>query len=136
MRHQSFGMLKPDCIQRGLEEKAFSFVENQELRIIVIKKKLLTIEEVYRIYGRCSDKPFFGGLVSFMLSGPVVGYLVGGKDAIEQLNNIVGFTDPRLADPMSIRGALGESIRRNISHSSSDLSSFKCEATIFFPGLE
>jgi nucleoside-diphosphate kinase len=92
----------------------------------------LSDDQIEAVYGWCRANSYFQGLCDFLKSGPVVAYLVRGDQAIDRLNQLVGATDPAIALPNSIRGRFGESIRRNISHSTLNRESCLREAQALF----
>lgn len=132
----SLGIMKPDCIERGLIDKVFSMIRDSELKIIAKKILYLKQSDVDIIYKRCQHKEFYKDMSSFLLSGNVCVYVVEGDNAINRLNVLVGETNPKLADIKTIRGELGESIRRNITHSSMNEESFWKELNVFFTPKE
>ena len=115
----SFGLLKPDCLERGLVEQAFGLIEKQGLRIVFQKKHRLSIQDVFFLYQRCIGKEFFGIMTDFLTSNDSLLYVVVSETEIDVpklLNHIVGETNPTKAEPNTLR-SLGESICRNIAHS-------------------
>jgi nucleoside-diphosphate kinase len=125
-------MLKPDCVERGLSEDVFKLLELYGFKIIIKKRLRLTQSKIDILYDRCRDKDFYPGMLSFLLSGDVIVYIVECQNAINRLNEIVGDTNPENASPNSIRGKYGQSVRRNITHSSMNEESFWKELHIFF----
>ena len=129
----SFGVLKPDCIERGLVQTAFRLMSGRGLEVVYHKQQRLNRKDAEFLYARCRQSSFFPDLVEFMTSGDVVIYVVeslNGGDAIRTLNSVVGHTDPTQAKPGTIRG-LGESVRRNLSHSTIDTRTFTREVQYF-----
>ncbi|MDP2598496.1 MAG: nucleoside-diphosphate kinase [Candidatus Liptonbacteria bacterium] len=125
----SLGILKPDCVSRGLEDEALRLVKASGLKIVFRKRIRLSVRQVGVIYDRCREKLFFSALVSHMTSGDSILFVVVGEDAVKRLNKVVGNTDPKLAKERTLR-QLGESISRNIAHSSMDAESFEKEVEI------
>lgn len=117
----SFGVLKPDCVQRGLVEQAFALIAQRGLRIVLRKKVILSRIDVIFLYGHLSKKDFFSGLVDFMTSTEVVIFVVKSQDfdAVRELNSVTGHTNPSQAKPGTLR-SMGNDVCHNISHSSSD----------------
>ena len=130
----SFGLLKPDCLERNLVEKAFRLVELRGLQIIYSRQTRLNKEDVDFLYSRCRQNDFFENLINFMISGDIIVYLVKSandkEDAIRILNSVTGFTDPVMAKSDTLRG-LGENVRRNIAHSVADKKAFWSEVGYF-----
>ena len=130
----SLSILKPDCLERGMVEVVRSIIERDGFAIILEKKLRLKQEDVVFIYEQCRYSDFFEGLTEFMLSGDVVVLVVrcnNDVDAVKKLNRLVGHTDPKLARVGTIR-YLGESVRRNLAHSSADESAFRRELKRLF----
>lgn len=130
----SFGLLKPDCVERGLVEKAFTLIRSSGLKIVYLRQIKLTRKDVEFLYSRCLQSTFFENLVNFMTSGDVIIYLVKSDnkkdDAIRILNSVTGFTDPSRAKSKTLRG-LGENVCRNIAHSTADEETFWSEVRYF-----
>ena len=129
---QTFIMVKPDGVRRGLigdilkriEEKGYAFKE----------MKMFTIDEdlAQRHYAEHADKPFFGELVSFITSGPVVATVVEGPDAVAGMRELMGATNPADAAPGTIRADLAESLSNNVVHGSDSPESAAREIDLFF----
>lgn len=117
----SFGVLKPDCVQRGLVERAFALITERGLRVILRKKIIFSRTDVAFLYRRLIEKDFFPRLADFMTSAEIIVFVVQSENsnAIHELNSVTGHTDPAQAKPKTLR-RMGENICRNISHSSSD----------------
>jgi len=128
----SLGIMKPDCVKRKLINRVLFMVRQVGLKILTIKMLSLTQDDIDIVYGRCKYKEFYRDMSAFLLSGNVCVYVVKGENAINKLNMLVGQTDPKLANPGTIRGELGESLRRNITHSSMNKESFWRELNVFF----
>ena len=128
----SLGIMKPDCVERKLIDRVLSMIRRAGLKVVVVKMLSLTQDDIDIVYSRCKYKEFYSDMSAFLLSGDVCVYVIKGKNAINKLNMLVGETDPKLASPSTIRGELGESLRRNITHSSMNEESFWREIEIFF----
>ncbi len=132
----SFGVLKPDCLERGLRQRAFSRIEGVGLTVVFEKKLRFSRADAEFLYDRCRSSSFFENLVRFMTSNDVVVYVVKGDGcAIETLNEVVGHTNPSLAKSGTLR-SLGESVCRNISHSTASPETLKREASYFLSTQE
>lgn len=117
MRYSS-GIIKPDGIARHLEKEIFEWMEKTGLKVILQKTLVLKKKDVKVLYEYCYGMPHYRELERFLMSGPVVFYVVSSQgDAIESLNRLVGSTDPKTSLKETIRGRYGESIARNIIHS-------------------
>lgn len=127
----SFGILKPDCLKRGIEEEAISLIECSGLRVISFKRVRLTREDVGAIWPSCREMEFYGDMVDLFLSGDCIVFLVEGEDAIKQLNDVVGHFDPEKAEVGTIRRLLGTSPMENVIHSSLDEEAYEKEKSLF-----
>lgn len=129
---QTFVMVKPDGVRRGLIGEVVRRIEAKGLALK--EMKLFTIEEdlAKEHYAEHTEKPFFGELVSFITSGPVVALVVEGPDAIVGMRQIMGATDPMEATPGSIRGDFATLIGENIVHGSDGPESAEREIKLFF----
>ena len=128
----TFVMVKPDGVKRGLVGEVIRRIEEKGYRID--EMKMFTIDEdlAKRHYAEHTEKPFFGELVSFITSGPVVAMKVTGDSAVSGLRQIMGATDPLDAVPGSIRGDYASVITENIVHGSDSLESADRELGLFF----
>lgn len=131
----SLGILKPDCLERDLVDHVFGMIKNVGLEVVVCKKLHLAVEDIYKFYYEYKYENFFDGLIQSLTCGNVIAYIVRGENAIDRLNTLVGRTDPAKATPNTIR-ELGESIRKNLVHSSEDKESFLREASLIFSDQE
>lgn len=125
-------MVKPDGVRRGLIGDVVSRIEGKGYAIK--EMKMFTIDEdlAKRHYGEHEDKPFFGELVSFITSGPVVAMVVEGRDVVAGMRELMGATNPEDAAPGTIRADLAESISFNVVHGSDSPESAKREVDLFF----
>lgn len=135
MSQQTFVMVKPDGVRRGLIGEVIGRLERKSLKIVAAK--LFTIDKALaeEHYGEHVDKPFFGELVSFITSGPVMAMCVEGDEAVTVCRTLMGATDPKKAEPGTIRGDFGLIITENIVHGSDSPESAKRELGLFFPEL-
>lgn len=134
----SFGILKPDCLSRGLTSKALDLVFARGLKLVYSRQYTMKREEVEFLYSRCRDKVFYPNLLNFMTSGDVLMFIVKseeGINAIKTLNRVTGHTDPDTAAEGTLR-SLGEDVCRNIAHSTADEISFRREAMYFLSPSE
>ena len=128
----TFVMVKPDGVARGLVGEVVSRFERKGLTLE--KMRMLTISEEMagRHYAEHSEKPFFGELVDFITSGPVVAMEWSGEDAVVVARTLMGTTNPVEASPGTIRGDFGLVITNNIVHGSDSPASAERELGIFF----
>jgi nucleoside-diphosphate kinase len=131
MEH-TFVMVKPDGVARRLVGEVISRFERKGLNLERIR--MLTIDEAMaRIhYAEHVDKPFFGELVEFITSGPVVAMEWSGESAVSVARSLMGATDPKGAAPGTIRGDFGVVVTNNIVHGSDSVASAERELSIFF----
>jgi nucleoside-diphosphate kinase len=128
----TFLMVKPDGVRRGLIGEVVSRFERKGL--VLEKARMLMIDEELagRHYAEHVEKPFFGELVAFVTSGPVLAMEWSGESAVSVARTVMGPTNPAEAPPGSIRGDYGLIITENIVHGSDSLASAERELDIFF----
>ena len=129
---KTFFMIKPDGVQRNLIGQIISRVESKGFNITKIKMMTISKELAEEHYEEHKDKPFFGDLVSFITSGPVVAMQIEGEDVVLQIRNIMGATNPNDATPGSIRGDLATELDKNVVHGSDSDESAERELELFF----
>jgi len=129
---KTFFMIKPDGVQRNLIGQIISRVEVKGFKITKIKMMTISKELAEEHYVEHKDKPFFNDLVSFITSGPVVAMQVEGEDAVLQIRNIMGATNPNESTPGSIRGDLATELDKNVVHGSDSDESAERELSLFF----
>ena len=128
-------IIKPDAVKERVIGKIISIVE-KEFAIRGICMKTLSVEEARRFYKVHEGKEFYDGLVQFMSSGPSVGVLLEGEDAIYRLRELVGSTDPKKAKTGTIRNMFGTTVRYNAVHASDSPESAEYEIPFYFPERE
>lgn len=126
----SFGLLKPDCLRRGLEKSVYNIIEANDLKIIFKKRMSLNLAVVQEFYYQWKDKDFFEGLCEYMLSGEVEAFIVEGDNAIKRLEEISGGHGATGVYKNTIRGRFATSVRENIIHATTNEKTFKREAKI------
>lgn len=126
-------ILKPDAVKRKLTGEIISRIERKNLTIHRMDMRTLDKATLEKHYEEHKDKGFYGELVEFMTSGPVVVMEVRGRDAQMAMRNIIGTTDPLTADAGTIRGDLGILFTENLIHGSDSAESATREIEIFFP---
>jgi nucleoside-diphosphate kinase len=125
-------IVKPDGVRRGLVGEVLRRVEAKGLTIDDMRWGTIPRETAEEHYGEHREKPFFGELVEFITSGPVVLAKISGEDAIECWRTLMGPTDPVQAAPGSIRGDLATMIGENVVHGSDSPESAARELKLFF----
>jgi nucleoside-diphosphate kinase len=132
MSEETFVMVKPDGVARGLVGEVIRRFERKGLRLTRIR--MLTIDEelARRHYAEHVERPFFPELLDFITVGPVVAMGWSGESAVSVARALMGATDPKKADPGTIRGDLGLAVTQNIVHGSDSLESAIRELALFF----
>jgi len=128
----TYVMVKPDGVERGLVGEVISRLERKGLRLENLRMLTITDEMAGRHYAEHTDKPFFGELVAFITSGPVVAMEWSGEGAVGVARTLMGVTNPVEAAPGTIRGDYGLIITHNIVHGSDSVDSAQRELGIFF----
>ena len=132
MIEQSLSIIKPDAVERNLENKIKSFVEKKNLKILKSKKIKITKEEAAEFYKVHQTKPFYQDLCIYLSSGPIVVMILEGEKAISKNREIMGATDPLKAEEGTLRKMYGLSISKNSVHGSDSLENAKTEIGFFF----
>ena len=133
---QTLSIIKPDAVSKGVIGKIVDRFESNGLRIAAIKKIQLDDAKAGGFYAEHKERPFFGDLVSFMTSGPVVVMVLEGEDAIITNRNLMGATNPKEAEKGTIRADFAESIDANAVHGSDSAESAAREIKYFFSDNE
>jgi nucleoside-diphosphate kinase len=128
-------LCKPDAVARGLVGEVIGRLERKGLRLLAMELRSLDEATAKRHYGEHEGKPFFGDLVTFITSGPLVAMCVEGPDAVGAVRTLMGPTNPITAPPGSIRGDFGLEIEKNLVHGSDSPTSAARELALFFPHL-
>jgi nucleoside-diphosphate kinase len=128
-------LVKPDAFARGLTGEIIARFERKGLRIAALSHMTLTVEVAERHYAEHDGKPFFGELVEFITSGPLVAMVLEGHEAVVAARQVIGATNPLEAAPGSIRGDFALEIGQNMVHGSDSNESAAREAALFFPDL-
>jgi nucleoside-diphosphate kinase len=128
-------LVKPDGVDRGLVGEVIRRIEAKGLRLAALDLRTLTADAAQTHYAEHREKPFFGDLVSFITSGPLVAMVVEGPRAIEAFRQLAGATDPVKANTGSIRGDFATEVQNNVVHGSDSPESAVREIAHFFPTL-
>jgi len=128
-------LIKPDGVRRGLAGDVLSRIERKGLRIVAMDMRVVAKDLAETHYAEHTEKPFYGSLVEFITSGPLVALVVEGPRAIEAFRALAGATDPVKAAPGTIRGDYALEVQDNIVHGSDSPDSAEREIKIFFPDL-
>ena len=136
MTERTLVLIKPDGVQRRMIGEIIGRIERKGLTIAALELKHVTDEVAAEHYAEHKDKPFFGSLLEFITSGPVVAAVLEGPRAIAAFRQLAGGTDPvEKAAPGSIRGDLGLETQFNLVHGSDSPESGAREINLWFPGL-
>ena len=129
---QTLSIIKPDAVERNLENKIKDFIERKNLKIIKSKKVKISKEEASEFYKVHQTKPFYNDLCSYLSSGPIYVMVLEGENAVLKNREIMGATDPRKAEEGTLRKLYGISIDKNSVHGSDSFENAKIEIDFFF----
>ncbi|MDY0008439.1 MAG: nucleoside-diphosphate kinase [Bdellovibrionales bacterium] len=135
-KERTLSIIKPDATRRNLTGKINAKFEEKGLRIVAQKRLQLSEAQAGKFYEVHKERPFYGELVSFMISGPVVVQVLEGDDAVAANRTIMGATNPANAEAGTIRKEFAESIEANSVHGSDSLENAKNEIAFFFSETE
>ena len=133
---RTLSIIKPDATRRNLTGKINAKFEDAGLAVVATKRLQLSKAQAEAFYAEHSHRPFFGDLVSFMISGPVVAQVLSGENAIQKNRDIMGATNPANAEAGTIRKEFAESIEANSVHGSDGVDAAAREISFFFAGIE
>lgn len=129
---RTFSIIKPDATRRNLTGAVTKMLEDAGLRVVASKRIQMTQDQAEGFYAVHKERPFFGELVQFMISGPVVVQVLEGEDAVKRNRDVMGATNPADADDGTIRKTYAESIEANSVHGSDSDENAKTEIEFFF----
>ena len=129
---RTFSIIKPDATRRNVTGAVNKMIEEAGLRIVAQKRIQMTEAQAQEFYNVHKERPFYGELVSFMISGPVVVQVLEGTDAVATYRGVMGATNPADAEEGTIRKALAESIEANSVHGSDSDENAAIEIAHFF----
>ena len=129
---RTFSIIKPDATRRNLTGAVTKALEDAGLRVVASRRIRMTQAQAEGFYAVHKERPFFGELVSFMTSGPVVVQVLEGEDAVKRNRDVMGATNPADAAEGTIRKALAESIEANSVHGSDSDENAAIEIAFFF----
>ena len=132
MIEQTFSIIKPDAIERDLENKIKTFFEKNNLKILKSKKVKISKEEASEFYKVHRTRPFYNDLCNYLSSGPIVVMILEGENAISKNRQLMGATDPSKAEDGTLRKMYGLSIDKNSVHGSDSAESGQIEINFFF----
>jgi len=128
-------LVKPDAFARGLTGEIVARFERKGLRLLALQQMTMSRSLAERHYAEHEGKPFYGELVDFITSGPLVAMVLQGPRAVEAARQVIGATDPLQASPGSIRGDYAVEVGQNMVHGSDSPESATREVGLFFPEL-
>ena len=128
-------LVKPDAFARGLTGEIIARFERKGLRIAALEQRTLDEATAKQHYAEHEGKPFFGELVDFITSGPLVSMVLEGHEAVKAARQVIGSTNPIEAATGSIRGDFALEVGQNMVHGSDSDESAEREAKLFFPNL-
>ena len=132
MVEQTLSILKPDAVERNLENRIKSFFIAKSLKILKSKKVHITKEEAAEFYKIHQTKPFYQNLCNYLSSGPIVVIVLEGEGAVSKNRELMGATDPLKAEEGTLRKMYGLSIDKNSVHGSDSVENAKTEIDFFF----
>ena len=135
MSERTLVLVKPDGVSRGLVGEVIKRLEAKGLRLVAAELRTLDRATAEQHYAEHTERPFFGELVTFITSGPLMAVVVEGERAIEAFRTVAGATDPVKATPGTIRGDFALAVGQNVVHGSDSAESAAREIALFFPGL-
>ena len=135
-RELTFSILKPDATRRNITGQVNAVIEKAGLRIVAQKRIAMSRREAERFYAVHKDRPFFGELVDFMISGPVVVQVLEGENAIAAYREVMGATNPASAADGTLRKLFAQSVGENTAHGSDSAENAEQEIAQFFSGNE
>lgn len=133
---RTLSIIKPDAVAKNVIGQIYSCFETAQLKIVAAKMTQLSRAEAEKFYAVHSARPFFKDLVEFMVSGPVMVQVLEGSDAVQKNRDLMGATDPKKADPQTIRARFADSIDANAVHGSDSEENATIEIAFFFPQLQ
>lgn len=129
-------MIKPDAFEKGYTGAILEKIEKAGFRIVAMKKTKLSTEKAGEFYAIHKERPFYGELVEFMSSGPIVAAILEKENAVEDFRTLIGATNPANAADGTIRKLYAESVGKNAIHGSDSNENAAIEGGFFFSGME
>ena len=133
---RTLSIIKPDATRRNLTGAINERFEKAGLRIVAQRRLWLSRVQAEQFYAVHKARPFYGDLVAYMTSGPVIAQVLEGENAVAKHREIMGATDPKKAAKGTIRGDLAESIEHNVAHGSDSAENAAVEIAFFFSSME
>ena len=132
MLEQTLSIMKPDAVERNLDNKIKVFFEKKNLKILKSKKVKVSKEEASEFYKVRHTKPFYDQLCNYLSSGPIIVMILEGENAVSKNRELIGATNPLKAEEGTLRKMYGISIDKNSVHGSDSIENGKVEINFFF----
>jgi nucleoside-diphosphate kinase len=136
MSNRTFTMIKPDAMKKNVQGEIIDRIIKAGFRIVALKMTHLSIEKAGEFYAVHKERPFYGELVEFMSSGPIVAAVLEKANAVASFRQFIGATDPAKAEQGTIRKLYASSVGENAIHGSDSDENATIEGNFFFSGLE
>jgi nucleoside-diphosphate kinase len=136
MSNRTFTMIKPDAMSKGHAGAILDRIIKEGYKVIAMKMTKLSPEKAGEFYAIHKERPFYGELVEFMSSGPIVAAILEKDDAVASFRKLIGATDPAKAEANTIRKLFAASVGENAVHGSDSDENAAVEGSFFFSGLE
>jgi nucleoside-diphosphate kinase len=133
---RTLSIIKPDAVAKNVIGEIYTRFERAGLRIVAARMMQLSRVQAEGFYAVHRERPFFGELVEFMTSGPIMIQVLEGENAVQKNRDLMGATDPKKADKGTIRADFAQSIDANAVHGSDSLENAAIEIAYFFPAVE
>jgi nucleoside-diphosphate kinase len=132
----TFSIIKPNAVRTGKTGPILAMINEGGFEIAAMRMIKMTLPQAESFYSVHKGKPFFDGLIEFMISGPVVVMILRHENAVDQFRKLIGATDPAKAEPGTIRKTFAVSVQMNAVHGSDSVENAIREANFFFSGIE
>ena len=132
MIEQTLSIIKPDAVERNLENKIKSFFQKNNIKILKSRKVKISKEEAFEFYKIHQAKPFYDKLCNYLSSGPIIAMILEGENVVSKNRQLMGATDPIKAEEGTLRKMYGVSIDKNSVHGSDSVENGKIEIDFFF----
>jgi len=132
----TFSIIKPNSVRTGKTGPILAMINEAGFEIAALRMVKISIQQAETFYAVHRERPFFTDLVEFMTSGPVVVMILKHENAVEAFRKLIGATDPKKAEPGTIRGKFAVSVQMNAVHGSDSAENAIIEANYFFSGID
>lgn len=134
--NRTLTMIKPDAVKAGHIGAILEKINSAGFRIVALKMTHLTVDKAKEFYAVHKERPFYGELVEFMSSGPIVAAILEKNNAVEDFRKLIGATDPSKAEPGTIRALYAKNVGENAIHGSDSDENAAIEGSFHFAGTE